>query len=230
MLSQRFPIKVTRKGGGGEEKLNIISAITRYNCTRLNHGLSTIMTRTILCLLPLLISPLTTPFTACLSIPSHNPTFNNTNWSIAVGKGTVLYQQLQSGRFPDKQHSITLEDLMAEKWHFRPEWPPTAETLDFFSPLVVQALRLSVGTASYTVDVTRGAGSFFLVSAVSDLSPSLINRVSPPVHSSALSGDHKLSKVSLHLKKITCHQLTQPFINQELEWNYSPNMTTSTLP
>ena len=97
------------------------------------------------------------PQTASLSLPSNTSSTNDEDWATAVRKGTALYQQLQSGRFPDRENPVTVADLLAGRWELT-NWPPEAQPVTVFSP----ALARFLGWTSewnqedyYTVDAGR---------------------------------------------------------------------------
>ena len=90
------------------------------------------------CFVPLLFFfPVLLPQTASLSLPSNTSSTNDENWATAVRKGTVLYQQLQSGRFPDRKNLVTVADLLAGRWELT-NWPPEAEPVNVFSPALAR--------------------------------------------------------------------------------------------
>ncbi|KAL8915043.1 MAG: hypothetical protein Q9171_000483 [Xanthocarpia ochracea] len=73
-----------------------------------------------------------TPLIFSLFVPSLPPlhAINQANWDAAIRKGTLLFQQLQSGCYPDTQNPIDRKGLEAIGFTIRAEdqtndWPPT---------------------------------------------------------------------------------------------------------
>ncbi|KAL8851601.1 MAG: hypothetical protein Q9198_011063, partial [Flavoplaca austrocitrina] len=83
----------------------------------------------------LLISSITC--TTALSAPRIQAT-NEVIWERALAKGTVLYQQLESGCYPDTVNPIDLEGLKAIGFHIGSDeksyWPPKFQEKSAFSP------------------------------------------------------------------------------------------------
>ena len=96
------------------------------------------------------------------STPSNASSANSNIWSIAVQKGTLLYQQLLSGCFPDKEHPISFEDLLAQGWLFGDahdhSWPPALEKPWGFSPYVRRIMGWSGGEEYYIQSIRKGNG------------------------------------------------------------------------
>lgn len=95
-----------------------------------------------LLILPLLITP------SASSI-------GDENWTTAVRKGSILYEQLQSGCFPEDVNPVTLADLQAGEWDFLPPWPPTGSFLDGFTPFVARTFGWTRGKDYYYEEVYR---------------------------------------------------------------------------
>ena len=107
---------------------------------------------------PIMTSTLMIP--VVLLLTSIIPTFANSSplnaslyeiWKNAVRRGSLLYDQMQSGCFPDKQNPITLSELRAQSWEgadttgLEPQWPPRPELP-----------RLSGSVAKIMTDWTKG--------------------------------------------------------------------------
>ena len=115
------------------------------------------------------------PQAASLSLPSNPSSTHDENWATAVRKGTVLYEQLQSGRFPDRETPVTVADLLAGRWELT-GWPPQAEPVSVFSPGLARLLGWTMGLNQedyYTIDAGRAGmycytlfKRFFLLSSV----------------------------------------------------------------
>ena len=82
--------------------------------------------------LVLILLILSTPLVVSLFVPSLPPlhAINQANWDAAIRKGTLLFQQLQSGCYPDTQNPIDREGLEAIGFTIHAEdqtndWPPT---------------------------------------------------------------------------------------------------------
>lgn len=99
-----------------------------------------------LLLLYLLISLITC--TTALYAPRIQAT-NEGAWERAVAKGTVLFQQLESGCYPDAVNPIDLEALRAIGFHIgndaKSHWPPVFQETSAFPP--GEARRFSWTTA-----------------------------------------------------------------------------------
>ena len=63
------------------------------------------------------------PYTNSASIPvNSNLTDDDTNWAIAVRKGTTYFHYLETGCYPDKSTPLDMDDLKAIGWQIN--WPP----------------------------------------------------------------------------------------------------------
>ena len=95
-------------------------------------------------------------FTASRTVLSNSSIIRDESWDTAVRKGTVLFQQLQSGCFPERKNPITLSDLMRDQWQLR-GWPPRAKGDSIFSSFIAQRFGFSQGKDYITVDaVSKG--------------------------------------------------------------------------
>lgn len=97
---------------------------------------------------PLSILPLTTLF-----ISPSSSSIGDENWITAVRKGTILYERLQSGCFPESANPITVADLLAGEWDFLPRWPPPRESLDGFTDFVADTFGWTDGKDYYYEEV-----------------------------------------------------------------------------
>ena len=87
------------------------------------------------------------------------------DWSIAVRKGHLLYQNMQSGCFPDKKNPITLAQLEAQGWTFsegtksEPSfWPPNLSSWEGFSKSVVMKMGWSLSKDYMIGGIGHGNG------------------------------------------------------------------------
>lgn len=88
-------------------------------------------------------------------------------WKNAVRRGSVLYDQMQSGCFPDKQNPVTFSELRAQGWELgdttspQPQWPPRPQ-LPFISGSVAKIMTdWTKGNDYYRVRLWHKIGMFF---------------------------------------------------------------------
>ena len=84
------------------------------------------------------------------ALPSNISFSNDSEWVKAVRKGATLFQQLQSGCYPDKQ-GPSVNDLLASRWSFA-GWPPMAEPLPIFTRSTAQRFQWTTGRDYFRVD------------------------------------------------------------------------------
>lgn len=103
-------------------------------------------------------------------------------WRDAVRRGSILYDQMQSGCFPDKRNPITFSELVAQNWTVNdaagPEiqFPPRPQP-PHFSPSVAKMMPWTKGNDYYGTSLKHHIGTFLY-------SPELISPLvkSPLLH------------------------------------------------
>ena len=101
------------------------------------------------------------PLACAVSI---NPTLKVITWQSAVRKGTLLYQKLQSGCYPDKPNPVDLATLYALGWSLDEddEWPPRPDTMIAFGLEdrlnVFKVLPLTQGPDYYRLTILHNNG------------------------------------------------------------------------
>ena len=106
-------------------------------------------------------------------------------WKNAVRKGSLLYDQMQSGCFPDKEDPITFSELRAQGWEIgdgtspRPLWPPRPE-LPFISSSIARTMTEWTQGEDYDrVRIWHRIGMSF---QPLEMSPSIIKNSSSRIH------------------------------------------------
>ena len=98
--------------------------------------------------------------------PSANLSYDDI-WFTAISKGTILYRQLQSGCYPDKQNPITRVQLVAKGWSIGEddisEWPPRFDYQYAFRNFVMETMRWTRNKHYWTTGLWTGDGNRFLL-------------------------------------------------------------------
>ena len=110
---------------------------------------------------PLLISLLFTSLSTifAISLPPPSSVGSDLDWKTAVHRGTTLYQQLESGCYPDVVNPITRDQLLAIGFEFGDDeastWPPIFNTQRVFDEAVVKAMKWTIGKDYWTSSCKR---------------------------------------------------------------------------
>lgn len=112
--------------------------------------------------LRLFFLPLTILFAVMLFTTPTISVIGDATWITAVRKGTHLYQQMQSGCYPEKSNPASIADLLAGGWEFIPPWPPTKGVLTIFPPFVASYFGWTHGKDFFYEEVYHGILSLLL--------------------------------------------------------------------